>query len=364
MAQSKPELLPILKALREYIVKEYGVNYPPHVRGEDASAKDLPSDWVDKLNPVTGGESVGRDSYGSAGKKSTKTASQGEDPYIHKSELKEILESFEKHVVNGQDVQQSGARGDNAGFSYPGEGERVPQGRGLEMDHHEEDLEEAEGEGEDENGDEFDKGGYLQRQDEDEEFADDDDDDEDGDENGDDDDELNKNEGMEAPMQMSERNGEVGSILKDIRDLMISRQQEKKEFADIRKELSSLKKTVPSEIRKGIRTGLKGFGMESSRSDIQSRIDAPATSILGDTSEHILPDQRIGVEGESFAKSDEEAVQEQFTDNIEKVLGNDDPNDIRGTFKKINSMRNQSGELTPQTLYYYPRNDKKREVVN
>ena len=47
MAKSKPELLPILKALREYIVKEYGVNYPPHVRGEDASSKDLPSDWVD-----------------------------------------------------------------------------------------------------------------------------------------------------------------------------------------------------------------------------------------------------------------------------------------------------------------------------
>ena len=49
MASNTAELLPILKALREYIVKEYGVNYPPHVRGEDASGKDLPSDWQEKL---------------------------------------------------------------------------------------------------------------------------------------------------------------------------------------------------------------------------------------------------------------------------------------------------------------------------
>ena len=109
MATQKPELLPILKALREYIVKEYGVNYPPHVRGEDASAKDMPADWVDKLNPITGGETEGRAEYGSAGGNSTKGASQGEDPYIHKSELKELLEDFAKHVVDGQDMQQSGS---------------------------------------------------------------------------------------------------------------------------------------------------------------------------------------------------------------------------------------------------------------
>ena len=83
MATQKPELLPILKALREYIVKEYGVNYPPHVRGEDASAKDMPADWVDKLNPITGGETEGRAEYGSAGGNSTKGASQGEVDRLH-----------------------------------------------------------------------------------------------------------------------------------------------------------------------------------------------------------------------------------------------------------------------------------------
>jgi hypothetical protein len=359
MAQRKPELLPILKALREYIVKEYGVNYPPHVRGEDASAKDLPADWVDKLNPVTGGESVGRDTYGSAGKKSTKTATQGEDPYIHKSELKDILESFAKHVVNGRDVQQAGSRGDNAGFTYPGEGERVPQGRGLEMTHHDDEEEEED----------IEKGGYLQRQDEEDEVEEPADEEEDEDEEvedeaeEDEDEDIEKNEREGAPMQMS-RDGEVGSILKDIKELMMSRQSEKRDFAELRKELQGLKKSVPNEIKNGIRNGLKGFGMERSRSDVQTRIGDEPIFASTEPSETVMPDQRIGVEGESFAKSDEEAIQEQFTDNIEKVLGSDDTNDLRSTFKRVNAMRNQSGELTPQTLYYYPRTNKKREVVS
>jgi hypothetical protein len=170
-------------------------------------------------------------------------------------------------------------------------------------------------------------------------------------------------EEAEAPMQMS-RDGEVGAILKDIKALMISRSAEKKEFGQLRKELASLKKSVPSDIKSGIRKGLKGFGMQQSRSDVQTRIsDAPIFAST-EPSETVMPDQRIGVEGESFAKGDAEAIQNQFTDNIEKVLGDDDPNDLRSTFKRVNAMRNQSGELTPQTLYYYPRNNKKREVVS
>ena len=136
MATRQEELLPILKALKEYIVKEYAVNYPPHVRGEDASAKELPADWQGKLDPITGGDTVGRDTFGSAGQNTTKAGSQAEDAYIHKSDLEQILKDFvSKHYVEGMDVQQRGARGDNAGFAYPGEERRVPEG--LEK-HHEE----------------------------------------------------------------------------------------------------------------------------------------------------------------------------------------------------------------------------------
>ena len=331
MATQKPELLPILKALREYIVKEYGVNYPPHVRGEDASAKDMPADWVDKLNPITGGETEGRAEYGSAGGNSTKGASQGEDPYIHKSELKELLEDFAKHVVDGQDMQQSGSRGDNAGFAYPSEGDRVPSNRGLEMQDDEEEEVEIEEEDED-----------IEKNEHEEEMEDDDDEEEDVEKGGD------------YGMEMS-ADGGVGAILKDIKDLMVARSQEKAEFADLKKELASIKKSVPTEIRSGIKKGLRGFGMEPSRTEIQSRNDAPDLTPPAET--NVMPDSRIGVEGESFAKSDEESRQEEFTDAIQTIVDKHDSNDLRGTFKMVNGMRNQSGELTPQTLYYYPKNN-------
>ena len=332
MATQKPELLPILKALREYIVKEYGVNYPPHVRGEDASAKDMPADWVDKLNPITGGETEGRAEYGSAGGNSTKGASQGEDPYIHKSELKELLEDFAKHVIDGQDMQQSGSRGDNAGFAYPSEGDRVPSNRGLEMQDDEEEEVEIEEEDED----------IEKNEHEDAEMEEDEDEEEDVEKGGD------------HGMQMS-ADGGVGAILKDIKDLMVARSQEKAEFADLKKELASIKKSVPSEIRSGIKKGLKGFGMEPSRTEIQTRNDAPDLTPPAET--NVMPDSRIGVEGESFAKSDEESRQEEFTDAIQTIVDKHDSNDLRGTFKMVNGMRNQSGELTPQTLYYYPKNN-------
>ena len=332
MATQKPELLPILKALREYIVKEYGVNYPPHVRGEDASSKDMPADWVDKLNPITGGDTEGRAEYGSAGGNTTKGASQGDDPYIHKSELKELLEDFAKHVVDGQDMQQSGSRGDNAGFSYPSEGDRVPSNRGLEMQDDEEEEVEIEDEDED----------IEKNEHEDAEMEEDEDEEEDVEKGGD------------HGMQMS-ADGGVGAILKDIKDLMVARSQEKAEFADLKKELASIKKSVPTEIRSGIKKGLRGFGMEPSRTEIQSRNDAPDLTPPAET--NVMPDSRIGVEGESFAKSDEESRQEEFTDAIQTIVDKHDANDLRGTFKMVNGMRNQSGELTPQTLYYYPKNN-------
>ena len=332
MATQKPELLPILKALREYIVKEYGVNYPPHVRGEDASSKDMPADWVDKLNPITGGDTEGRAEYGSAGGNTTKGASQGDDPYIHKSELKELLEDFAKHVVDGQDMQQSGSRGDNAGFSYPSEGDRVPSNRGLEMQDDEEEEVEIEDEDED----------IEKNEHEDAEMEEDEDEEEDVEKGGD------------HGMQMSVDGG-VGAILKDIKDLMVARSQEKAEFADLKKELASIKKSVPSEIRSGIKKGLKGFGMEPSRTEIQTRNDAPDLTPPAQT--NVMPDSRIGVEGDSFAKSDEESRQEEFTDAIQTIVDKHDANDLRGTFKMVNGMRNQSGELTPQTLYYYPKNN-------
>ena len=333
MASNTSELLPILKALREYIVKEYGVNYPPHVRGEDASQKALPDDWVDKLEPLSGGDTVGRSQHGSQGTKSTKAGAQGTDPYLHKSDLEAILADFAKHMVDGQNVQAGGPRADGmhgaGGYSYPGDGNRIPEG--LEKDDHEDDMDEED-----------------MMEDEVEDIEDDVDDDE----------EMmdeEEHEDMEKNYMARSADG-INELLKDIKGLLSNRHQEKQQYAEIQNEIGDLKKSVAKDVKDGIRKGLKSFNLNPSHGDMATR-----TPIYGeeqqqeDTFSTMMPDQRIGVEGDSFQKSDEEQAADQFVDGIEQIVKQTDANDLRGHFKLVNGMRNQSGELTPQTLYYYPR---------
>ena len=332
MASNTSELLPILKALREYIVKEYGVNYPPHVRGEDASQKALPDDWVDKLEPLSGGDTVGRSQHGSQGTKATKAGGQGTDPYLHKSDLEAILADFAKHMVDGQNVQAGGPRADGmhgaGGYSYPGDGNRIPEG--LEKDDHEDDMDEED-----------------MMEDEVEDIEDDVDDDE----------EMmdEEDEDMEKNYMARSADG-INELLKDIKGLLSNRHQEKQQYAEIQNEIGDLKKSVAKDVKAGIRKGLKSFNLNPSHGDMATR-----TPIYGeeqqqeDTFSTMMPDQRIGVEGDSFQKSDEEQAADQFVDGIEQIVKQTDANDLRGHFKLVNGMRNQSGELTPQTLYYYPR---------
>ena len=67
----------------------------------------------------------------------------------------------------------------------------------------------------------------------------------------------------------------------------------------------------------------------------------------------------IGVEGDSLADLGVsepvtgEEQQNQFVDAVETILKSNDTDDLRGTFKKVNSMRDQQGEVAPSTLYYH-----------
>ena len=332
MATRQEELLPILKALKEYIVKEYAVNYPPHVRGEDASAKELPADWQGKLDPITGGDTVGRDTFGSAGQNTTKAGSQAEDAYIHKSELEQILKDFvSKHFVNGQAVQQSGSRGENAGYTYPGEAARIPEG--LEKNEHEEEEEAMAPPpafGDEEAVPEMEEEDVVDEDEEEEEGI----------------------EAVAAQMRYSKDDTNVAAILKDIKGLLTSRQAEKKEFASLKGELSEIKKSLPSQVKQGIAQGMKRFNINPSQNDLPIRQSVTTAPVAQG---EFAPDQRIGVEGESFAKDVDWQRQDEFTHSVEQILDSNDAGDLKGTFKKLNGMRTQSGELTPQTLYYYPR---------
>ena len=347
MASNTTELLPILKALREYIVKEYGVNYPPHVRGEDASQKALPDKWVDKLNPISGGDTVGRDQHGSQGTKSTKAGAQGTDPYIHKSDLEAILADFAKHMVDGQSVQAGGQRVDGmhgaGGYSYPGDSRRIPEG--LEKNSHD-DMEDG---SMDEVGIEDD---IEDIEDDEEDIMGDDDEEEELDENGE---PIDKNymQSMGGNHMARSADG-INELLKDIKGLLTSKHQEKQQYAAIQSDMSDLKKSVQKDVKDGIKKGLKSFNLNPSHGDMAQRMEG-GSSQFGVPTPLDMPDQRIGVEGDSFQKSDEEQAADQFVDGIEQIVQKTDTNDLRGHFKMVNSMRNQTGELTPQTLYYYPR---------
>ena len=340
MASNTSELLPILKALREYIVKEYGVNYPPHVRGEDATQKALPDDWVGKLEPLSGGDTVGRSQHGSQGTKSTKAGSQGTDPYIHKSEFEAMLRDCSKHFVDGQNVQSGGPRSDGmhgaGGYNYPGDSRQTPTG--LEKNDHDEDMDMEDGS----------MNGHDMEDDvedvEDEEGMDDEDEDEED------------MDGIENQYMARSADG-INDLLKDIKGLLSSRQQDKQQYAALSGEIDTLKKSVSKDVKDGIRKGLKSFNLNPSHGDMATRTDiySQESSQFGVPTPTEMPDQRIGVEGDSFQKSDQESHADEFIDGIEQIVRQTDVSDLRGHFKLVNGMRNQTGELTPQTLYYYPR---------
>ena len=224
------------------------------------------------------------------------------------------------------------------GFSYPGESQRIPEGRGLGKDHHEE-MEED------------DMMDDMVDEVEDDEVEDDAEDVIDEEEWSDE-----EEEGVEKNYMSRSADG-ISELLKDIKGLLSSRHQEKQEYAAIQSDINDLKKSVNTQVRDGIKKGLKQFNLNPSRGDIMTRLGEGQElpdGILGTPQPVVMPDQRIGVEGESFQKSADEEGQEQFVNGIEEVTTRTDVNDLRGHFKLVNGMRNQTGELSPHTLYYYP----------
>ena len=81
---------PVLNAFRDYlgsnIMLKQDILFPPDQRGgqggEARSAK-LPTDWVAKKDPISGGEMGAREKYGNVDSRGEKKAKSG-DPYFHK----------------------------------------------------------------------------------------------------------------------------------------------------------------------------------------------------------------------------------------------------------------------------------------
>ena len=291
---SKGQLLTILKGLREYISNEYTLNADGSKGGDSTMSvdKDLDADWVNKLDPLSGGQ--GGEREGALGK-TTSAAKQGTNPYLHKNvDEEDLLENLDS---NEEDEEED------------------------------EDLEEN-----------------VEENEEADEIIDE---------------ELGGMYGKSA-------DGAILNLLKDVKGLLESRHMEKAAMSDIREELDEIKKSMPTTIEAGIKSGMKGFGYTPTAGEMKrvkpkskrsNRVSGHQTIQKSVTS---VPSAPIGVEGDSLANlgagdamSAGEAQQGQFVDAVETILKSNETDDLRGTFKKVNAMRDQQGDVAPSTLYYH-----------
>ena len=284
-SSNKEQLLTILKGLREYIANEYTINADGSKGGDSTMSvdKDVPSEWVDKLEPISGGQ--GGEREGAMGK-TTSEAKQCTNPYLHKED-------------DGEDWDDDGE--DNVEEN--------------DIDENEEDEEET--------------------------------------------DEI-----MDEELGWYEKSadGAILNLLKDVKGLLESRHTEKAAMSDIREELDEIRKSMPTTIEAGIKSGMKGFGFSPTAGEMK-RVKPKSKRrnvVSGEQIQKSAPTSAsIGVEGDSLADLGVsepvtgEEQQNQFVDAVETILKSNDTDDLRGTFKKVNSMRDQQGEVAPSTLYYH-----------
>jgi len=293
-SSNKEQLLTILKGLREYIANEYTINADGSKGGDSTMSvdKDVPSEWVDKLEPISGGQ--GGEREGAMGK-ITSEGKQGTNPYLHKEGDRE---DWEVEDDDGDNVDDS--------------------------DIDDKDIVENEKEGEGEETDEI----------------------------------------IDEELGWYEKSadGAILNLLKDVKGLLESRHTEKAAMSDIREELDEIRKSMPTTIEAGIKSGMKGFGFSPTAGEMK-RVKPKSKRrnvVSGEQIQKSAPTSAsIGVEGDSLADLGVsepvtgEAQQNQFVDAVETILKSNDTDDLRGTFKKVNAMRDQQGEVAPSTLYYH-----------
>ena len=304
MSSNKEQLLTILKSLREYISNEYTVNADGSKGGDSTMSVDqeMDADWQSKLEPMSGGQ--GGEREGAQGK-TTSNARQGTDPYLHKA----------RGVVLKQDLDEE-----------------------VEEEDEEEVIEDEEDNGEEDNGED----NFL-------------------------DEELTYSSHHDDEMMAKSADATIVTLLKDVKGLLETRHVEKQTMSEIQGELAEVRKSMATSVEAGIKSGMKQFGFNPASGDIQrvnkSRKVATSNKINGHQ-ERIQKSTEtagtipagIGTEGDSLADMTTptpEGQHEQFVDAVETILKSNDGDDFRGTFKKLNSMRDQQGDMTPSTLYYH-----------
>ena len=304
MSSNKEQLLTILKSRREYIANEYTVSADGAKGGDSTMSVDqeVDADWQNKLEPISGGQGGEREG---AASKTTSNARQGTDPYLHKAKGVVLKDDVDDEIEDDADDDVADVE------------------ETYMADHHEE---------------------------------------EDAEDNGENDDEF-----IDEELMAKSADATIVNLLKDVKGLLETRHVEKQAIAGIQAEVADVKKSMSTSVEAGIKNGMKSFGFNPASGDIQrvkkSKKIATTNKINGhqeriqksaQTSEAIPAG--IGTEGDSLADittPTPEGQHEQFVDAIETILKSNESDDFRGTFKKLNSMRDQQGDMSPSTLYYH-----------
>lgn len=320
----KGQLVNILKELRSYIAKEYNLNVDDRsLKGEGPSADTtLPADWQAKLEPISGGPGGEREGDKGAEKKATAAGSQGKDAYLHKEGGEEMLEGTAGVSPKASPPQQTQFMAEDEEEMVAAPEEEMPV----------EEVMEEEGDGD---IDDVEKAGMYAM-------------------GGDD---------------------EVVSLLRDIKGFLENASMAKQSLAaveTVREEMSNLTKSIPglisSEVQNGTQASLKQFGMRPASGDVpkrtpvnkpveQRRLAKAAAPVAREPEAVLDTPAAIGVEGDSLVKASTHVNdQEQFVNGVEQLIEMTDVDDLRGTFRKVNRMREESGENLSHNLYYFKSN--------
>lgn len=330
------ELIGILKDLRDYISNEYNLNVDARsYKGENAVDESLPADWQKKLEPISGGSEGGHEGDKGAEKKATKAGSQSSDAYLHKQDDVPQKGASNGFKAEGLDVQTKAV--DEVAVD---EDEEVVDEESNDMEEYEEKM-----------------GMYKDGVESDVK----------------EDDSMEYEDNMGEMEDMGDNGSEVVSLLRDIKNFLSNAHMEKQsvgELQAVRREVSDLAKALPEiidrQVNDGIKAGLKQFGYSPAGGDTPRRVTTRSqvqkskptqikTAVTPAPAQKMVSTpEAIGVEGDSLMKAaDRISDHDTFVDGVEQLAGMTDIDDLRGTFKRINAMREQSGESLTQNLYYY-----------
>ena len=314
----KVQLVSILKDLRSYIANEYNLNVDDRsLKGEGPSEDtSLPADWQEKLEPISGGPGGEKEGDKGAEKKATAAGSQGKDAYLHKEGDETYERSGESPLPESEVPHHSQAMADDGNGDM--EEEEMPVEEVMDEDNGMEDVEKA--------------GMYAMHGDED----------------------------------------EVVSLLRDIKGFLENASMAKQNLAGIeavRSDVASLTKSLPgiidSRIKDGTTSALKSFGMRPAGGDVPRRtnkrpVEQTRQQVVKEApvavpqSELMDSPAAIGVEGDSLMKaSSQVSDHEQFVGGVKQLVDMTDVDDLKGTFRRINKMREDSGENLAHNLYYF-----------